>query len=517
MARPLPVPLTFPGPQLWIALTIIGVMMAGISRFSAWAGAVCALAPICALAASPAETQQSHRARLIVLTDIGNEPDDAESMVRLLLYSNDIDIEGLVAATSRHLPKNPYPELIEQRLAAYGAVVGNLRAHDPRYPDAATLRSRLRVGSPVYGMTGVGEGKDTEASQLIIEAVDRPDPRPVWVAAWGGAADLAQALWTVQATRSPAEVERFVAKLRVYSISDQDDAGPWARAYFPKLFWTTGIHGFTRYQLATWIGISAPLPGSDPTPVSKEWLSRHIASIGPLGAVYPLPAYIMEGDTPSFLSLIPNGLGSPERPDWGAWGGRYDKISADLGLWTTTADTVTGVDGQVYSTPQATVWRWRRAFQNDFAARMQWSVTPDPKQANHAPAAVLNGRRGIAPVEITACPGKPVALSAAGSSDRDGNGLTFRWFGYREASGLYAPELKLSSGEGEAITATVGATANVDQFTPPAAYKLHVILEVVDDGSPSLVSYRRAIITVPGAPSPTAAGDCAVRPIPPSH
>ena len=38
--------------------------------------------------------------RLFVLTDMGNEPDDSQSMVRLLTYSNKVDIEGLVATTS---------------------------------------------------------------------------------------------------------------------------------------------------------------------------------------------------------------------------------------------------------------------------------------------------------------------------------------------------------------------------------------------------------------------------------
>lgn len=271
-------------------------------------------------AAASAEAPES-RNRLIVLTDIGNEPDDSESMVRLLLYSNDIDIEGLIATTSRHHPKDPRVELITRRLDAYGQVLANLRKHDRRYPDVEKLRSRTMSGSPVYGMEGVGRGKETAASRLIIAAVDSPDPRPVWVAAWGGAADLAQALWTVRDKRSPREVKRFVSKLRVYTISDQDDAGPWARAYFPELFWVTSVHAFTNYQLSTWTGMSSPQPGADQTPVSRDWLSTNIRSKGPLGALYPPPAYIMEGDTPSFLSLIPNGLNHPDRPDWGGWGG----------------------------------------------------------------------------------------------------------------------------------------------------------------------------------------------------
>jgi len=149
-------------------------------------------------------------------------------------------------------------------VAAYAQTLVNLRHHDPRYPDADQLQRVIRSGSAVYGMTGVGEGEETEASRLIIAAVDRPDPRPLWIAVWGGAADLAQALWSVRATRSPADVDRFASKLRVYSISDQDDAGPWARGYFPTLFWVTSVHGFTRYQLGTWTGISSRQPGAAP-------------------------------------------------------------------------------------------------------------------------------------------------------------------------------------------------------------------------------------------------------------
>jgi hypothetical protein len=46
---------------------------------------------------------------------------------------------------------------------------------------------------------------------------------------------------------------------------------------------------------------------------------------------------------------------------------------------TTSADTVDG-----HTSDQATIWRWREAFQNDFAARMDWTIQPYAK-ANHAP------------------------------------------------------------------------------------------------------------------------------------
>ncbi len=225
----------------------------------------------------------------------------------------------------------------------------------------------------------------------------------------------------------------------------------------------------------------------------------------------------MEGDTPSYLSVIPNGLNNPDRPDWGGWGGRYMKLSDWVGLYGQTTDTVTGIDGKSYNTPQATIWRWRQAFQNDFAARMAWSVTPAYKDANHAPKAVLNGQAGQGTVEIKACPGEPISLSATGSSDPDGNTMSYHWLFYREAGGIFSPKLTFSAAEGETVTATVGAKADIDQFDPPAAYQLHVILQVTDNGAPALTAYRRAVITVPGASSPTASGPCAVVPVPPHH
>ena len=84
-------------------------------------------------------------------------------------------------------------------------------------------------------MAAVGEGKMTPGAEAIVRAADSTDPRPLWVSVWGGANTLAQALWHVRATRPAAELERFVAKLRVYTISDQDDAGPWLRREFPTL------------------------------------------------------------------------------------------------------------------------------------------------------------------------------------------------------------------------------------------------------------------------------------------
>ena len=126
------------------------------------------------------------------------------------------------------------------------------------------------------------------------------------------------------------------------------------------------------YYYATWTGISGDLyyrncAGADPRTVTNEWLDANIRSQGPLGKVYPKFAFIMEGDTPSFLGLIDNGLNAWQRPDWGGWGGRYiyrTPRGESHAIWTqggdmfsrvTSQDTVRGVDGREVTSDQATL------------------------------------------------------------------------------------------------------------------------------------------------------------------
>jgi hypothetical protein len=256
--------------------------------------------------------------RVLVLTDIENEPDDAQSMVRFLTYVNQWDVEGLIATTSVHQQNRIAPERIRRIVEAYGKVRANLLLHEKGYPETQFLLSKIKPAIPKYGMAAVGPGNDSEGSEHIIAVVDKPDNRPVWVPVWGGANCLAQALWKVRQTRTPEAVDAFVAKLRVYTISDQDDTGPWLRRTFPNLFYivSPGFHDKGGYEHSTWRGISgdvfpyAPsLAGPDSNIVNNTWLDANIRkNHGPLGAEHPHTDYIMEGDTPSFFGLIENGL-----------------------------------------------------------------------------------------------------------------------------------------------------------------------------------------------------------------
>jgi hypothetical protein len=385
--------------------------------------------------------------RILVLTDISNEPDDEESLVRFLVYSNEYDVAGLVATTSTHLKTGTREDLIRAQLDAFEQVRANLLAHATGFPTAAELRAVTATGQTAYGMQAVGSGKDTAGSKLIIDAVDKADTRPIWIAGWCGMNTLAQALTDVRASRTKAEVDSFVAKLRVYAISDQDDAGLWLRSQFPELFYVVSPSDQTAddYYLATWTGISgdehyANGPGYRMDLVANAWLTTNISTgHGPLGKLYPQWKYIMEGDTPSFLGLVDNGLGSTISPRYGGWGGRY-ALSKPAGepreIWTNASDTFEYKAGTTNTSNQATLWRWRPDYQYDFAARMDWCNADSFAKANHNPVPALNGDASKRVMTISAQAGATLKLSAEGTSDPDGNTVTVRWRIYPEAGTL---------------------------------------------------------------------------------
>lgn len=333
-----------------------------------------------------AQPRSTLQPRIIILTDIGADPDDTMSLIRLLTYSNEIDIRGLIATTSTFQKDHVEPESIRKVLEAYRVARVHLLENEPGYPPFETLSNRVRQGLAVYGMEGVGEGKDSPGSALILTELSQPDPRPLWICVWGGTNTLAQALWEIRKTHSSGEAEAMYRKLRIYAISDQDDSGPWIRKNFPTIFYICSPGSFFH---ATWLGLGAPIPGSNTELVSKGWIARNIQQgHGPLGAAYPDVAYLMEGDTPSYLSLIPNGLNDAEHPNYGGWGGRYELNTPEFTekdwhpqgqntvrpepetrpIWTNAEDTFSfpvagnpfdnrAQDAPVYKSPQVTIWR----------------------------------------------------------------------------------------------------------------------------------------------------------------
>ncbi len=454
--------------------------------------------------------QTSQNSRVIILTDIEADPDDTQTLIRLLLYSNVIDIEGLIATTSTHMKDTVHPESIKKIIRAYGKVVNNLRKHEPGYPDTETLLALIKKSIPKYGMQGVGEGKDSEGSDWIIKVLEEDDERPLWISVWGGANTLAQSLYKIKKTKTKAEVKKLIEKLRVYTISDQDNSAIWIRNNFPGLFYIVSPGG---YGSSTWISINQYIPGINNTTVSNSWLAQNIQQYhGPLGALYPDVAYGMEGDTPSWLSLIPNGLNTPEHPDWGAWGGRYEYYRpepADLdtkgftggvpveaetrAIWTNTVDKYIPVlhneygravreDTAEFEDNKVTLWRWRDDFQNDFAARMDWCIKPY-NEANHPPVPSLGH-----PETIYVNSGESFFLDASGTTDPDGDNLSYLWFHYPEV-GSFKKEIKINSAENLCRVHVIAPIVEKNETA-------HFILKVTDKGMPQLTRYKRVIVNV---------------------
>jgi len=516
-------------PVACVSLAVLALLSGGCREAIA-PGVPSGTAP--APAVAPRPDPYIARPRVLVLTDIANEPDDQMSMVRFLVYSNQFDVEGLVATTSTWMRNRVRPDVIESVIAAYAEVQPNLLKHAPGFPDATALRAVVAAGQSGFGMAAIPPGTTSQGADLIIRAGETQDPRPLWVLAWGGTNTLAQALRKLRSERTPAEVDAFVSRLRVYTISDQDDAGPWIRREFPALFYiaTPSTTDGEQYYFATWTGISGDrfysnAAGADFTTFSDDWVNANIRAKGPLGKLYPMPCCIHEGDTPSFLGLIDNGLASAMSPTYGGWGGRYvwrAFAGEPRPFWTQggdtfpgrdqSRDTVTGADGKTYTSDQATIWRWRQAFQHDFAARMDWTIK-DVAAANHNPVVIVNGQAGKAPITIDATLGEPVALDATGTADPDRHMLKYHWVFYPEA-GMGIPDLpvirRTETGPNTAEQVVVGAglrqlparvtiqnaTSIRTTVTPAVAGTAHVVLAVEDNGSPTLTSYRRVILNI---------------------
>jgi hypothetical protein len=473
-------------------------------------------------------------ARLIILADMGNEPDEEQQMVHMIICSNEFELEGLIAVTGKFLrpeSRNPYkqvthPELFVNIIDAYAKVLDNLKKHAWGWQDPDYLKSIVAAGQKGYGIADVGDGKTSPGSELIIKAVMKDDPRPIWLVVNAGSNTLAQALWDYRKNHGRAEVDGFVSKLRVFENGAQDNAGAWICANFPKIHWIrsnyqtycyggpSGDGGADNRGRGNNLGPYTWEPYAYSGTGQHQWALEHIkGGHGPLGALWPIRqfggggiSFLEGGGTVPWLGLVNKGLFDIEHPHWGGWSGRFsretatnywskhgdiradEKKGAPFAVYKEEADRWTDPDtGKKYDGIFTPVWRWRRAFYNDFVCRMDW-CKKSYREANHHPVAAFAADRGDTIVRLQAKASQVVALDASASTDPDGDKLEISWWVYKEA-GTCTDDVDIRSPRRARATITIPANA--------AGKQIHVILEVKDNSAiASLYDYRRIVIDV---------------------
>ncbi|WP_019636658.1 DUF1593 domain-containing protein [Paenibacillus fonticola] len=322
------------------------------------------------------QTNSGTTYRVLVSTDLGGDPDDIQSLVHLLHYSDILKLEGIVSSTGpgsvntvdginewvRRTDLNALRQKGYEDLSSEEEVL------------AVVKQGAVHPGEP-------GEGKATEGSDWIVKKALDADPlglnRPLWILAWGSLTDIAQALY---------DAPEIADRIRIYYISSTNTVHDEDSYEFlldgmedkwPDLWWIeNGVlprlshDTFRGYylggdQTGEW-GNLAYLE----TVIRPRGTTRNSEFKETLGQAFPGADWpegvLKEGDTPSFLYLlspIVGGVGDVDDPTAESWGGQFRKAHPDQ-----YPNYYIDLDASAEEC-QATINKWRVSYLADWKKR----------------------------------------------------------------------------------------------------------------------------------------------------
>jgi hypothetical protein len=418
---------------------------------------------------------------------------------------------------------------IDNAVETYEKVYPNLKIHNPDYLRPEDLKQKIRIGNIEFD----GDiSKDSPGSNLIRELILEDENSPLYLAAWGGQSTIARALKSIQdqfeSTSEWASMKaRISRKVILLPSGDQDDSyAKYIKPNWPEIrYYQFGGGPKLAY------GAQNGATPEDAAYLSAVWMKENVSSRGPLGAFYRVwgdgkqmvegdifdyfgfsgftadelkaKGYIVwtpiqekgswlgEGDSPTFMNLLDNGLRAEQDPSFGGWGGRKSdspgwQIASPMPGLTAVSATPAGIaaPAKQQSSDQANIPvqpDFFPAMQRDFAARLRWSVTSHFADANHEPKVRIKG-----PLNVSAHSGETIQLSGE-VSDPDGHAVAVKWWQYRVGS--YPGEVVCDTPTALATNLRIPADATPGQT-------IHLILEATDGGTPALTRYQRVVVTV---------------------
>ncbi len=497
-------------------------------------------------------TYNPTRPRIVITAD--PELDDNNSLIRFLLYSSDVQVEGLIYASSGFhwkgdgkgtkwfVPGREYARFgldtcpctswrwaqdehfIHTAVDAYAKVYPNLKVHNPNYPSPDELQSKIRYGNIEFD----GDiSKNSPGSDLIKSLLLDDNSGPLFITAWGGQSTIARALKSIEeqyenTNEWDAVKKKISRKVVLLPSGDQDDTyAKYIKPAWPDIEYRQ-FSGGPNYGYGAQLGAKR----EDSVYVTAAWMKENISNRGALGALYRVwgdgkqmvkgdrldyfgfsgytteqlrqmgyvvwmpvqekGAWLGEGDDFTFMDMLGNGLRAYERGSYGGWGGRVVNGAKDVSFQM--SDTSQGAMASALSSLTSQMNKTANAYpdffpaaQQDFAARLKWSVTPKYTDANHEPIVKIEG-----PLSVLASAGETIRLNGA-VSDPDGNTVSIKWWQF--GGGTYPNKVDI-------ITPTSLQTKVAIPKDAVAGQTIHLILEATDNGTPALTRYQRVIVII---------------------